>query len=185
MLAPDVSGYGGVHCWKRGYTKSISVKQAREILMDIEKTEEPDGVAHKGAFSPQDNCIFIYDKQNHAEWKDVLSDRNGVWINSRGARKHNWQVEQGAEGAEELTFRRSTYKNATCPTFHRVVVLCEKTRYFLVQYYYDGDRVAFSVPPHGNRTKGNKSYARKFESIKLFIKQHGKLESLALLEKQN
>ena len=74
---------GDVKCYRPGYRETISMNDAVTIIHQLEDASDPNGVAHKPTYRPQDNVIFIYDTSKKPSWKDFLSDVNGFWEPSR------------------------------------------------------------------------------------------------------
>ena len=63
-----------------GNNKAIRAEEAIRVLDGIEEAASngfDPAIALQVAFEPQDNCIFIYDKETLTDWTDVLSDANG------------------------------------------------------------------------------------------------------------
>ena len=83
VLIAEPEIVGGVNCWRLGFNESIRTNDAVTIIQQLEEAFDPEGVAHKPAFRPQENVIFVYDTSTRPKWKDFLSDANGSWEASR------------------------------------------------------------------------------------------------------
>lgn len=125
----------------------------------------------------QQNASLLIDLDALEARADIYSDDCGVWVQK--ACKTKYFTTRGLnkvlrEEQGDITVRRRSYVNKSCPSFHKLMVTIEYGKQInqwypivFLQYRYDGDEVTFEVSAHGNRKPGaSKPYVRTKMSTK-------------------
>ena len=154
------------------------------LLMNCRK-DNPELVSKTVSCGMQQNANLLINLDELEEREDIHSDDNGVWTQKACKTKYfitsqaeNHRVvgltKVSKEEQSDITVRRCSYVNKSCPSYHKLMVTVEYGKEIecwypivFLQYRYDGDEVPFVVTSDGNRKQQNaKPHVRTKASTK-------------------
>lgn len=158
--------------------KGILTKDAVELLF---RTLSETQLARNIPLGIAKNSSFVYSIKTIGHWKNALCDGMGKWQQTGTGTSNiyvdgNLYVCCNSKNGEKLKVVRRKYKNGSCNSLHRIVIVLENNAgvvldQIFMQYYFTGKEKRINILAHGNNNTSDSEYRRKSQSTKERIQE--------------